>query len=264
MTSLDTSTNMASIVDDLIARGDLSKLSAEQRVTHYHNVCRSIGLNPLTQPFMYVMLNGRLTLYAKRDAADQLRKLNGISVKIAGRDVIDGLLTVHVRATDKTGRDDEDYGVVSVAGLRGEAAANAFMKAVTKAKRRVTLSISGLGFLDESEIDPEAEPVEHAFPNLAKPLEPAGPIAAPAEVEHVEPYRITPPAGDDDWRTWAQTYIASARTARSPEELARWAELNLQATARMAEVEPKMHRMLNAAIEKHAAVVKQDTPADDA
>ena len=32
------------------------------------------------------------------------------------------------------------------------------MKAVTKAKRRVTLSISGLGFLDETEIP---EPVQH-------------------------------------------------------------------------------------------------------
>jgi hypothetical protein len=44
--------------------------------------------------------------------------------------------------------------------MRGDKA-NAIMKAVTKAKRRVTLSICGLGFLDETEVEtiPEAKPV---------------------------------------------------------------------------------------------------------
>jgi hypothetical protein len=147
------------VVDDVIARGDLSKLTPQQRVVHYHNVCRSLGLNHLTEPFQYITLNGKLKLYAKRDAADQLRKINGINVEIVSRTVQDGLLTVHARATDKAGRRDEDFGVVSIAGLRGEAAANAILKAVTKAKRRVTLSIAGLGFLDETEVEdiPDAE-----------------------------------------------------------------------------------------------------------
>ena len=92
-------------------------------------------------------------LYAKRDAADQLRKINGISIEIVGREISDGLLIVHARAKDKTGRDDEDFGVVAFKGGGGEFMANAMMKAVTKAKRRVTLSIAGLGFLDETEVD---------------------------------------------------------------------------------------------------------------
>jgi hypothetical protein len=37
--------------------------------------------------------------------------------------------------------------------LKGETKANAMMKAETKAKRRLTLSMAGLGMLDESEID---------------------------------------------------------------------------------------------------------------
>ena len=169
-----------SVVDDVIARGDLSRLTPEQRVVHYHNVCRSLGLNPLTQPFLYVTLGGKLVLYAKRDAADQLRKINGINLEIVSRTVQDGLLTVHARATDKTGRRDEDFGVVSIAGLRGEAAANAILKAVTKAKRRVTLSIAGLGFLDETEVEdiPDAEP--HAFGHLEAPAE----QKPPAERDH--------------------------------------------------------------------------------
>jgi hypothetical protein len=103
-------------------------------------------------------------LYARRDAADQLRKINGISVEIVSQKVDGDMLTVHVRARDKTGRSDEDFGVVSIAGLRGEARANATLKCITKAKRRVTLSIAGLGFLDETEVEdiPAREHVDAA------------------------------------------------------------------------------------------------------
>jgi hypothetical protein len=139
-------------IEDVLIRGDLSKLTEQQRLEYYNRVCQTVGLNPLTRPFDYLTLSGKLELYAKRDAADQLRKLNGISIEILGREISDGLLIVHARAKDKTGRDDEDYGVVAFKGGGGEFAANAMMKAVTKAKRRVTLSISGLGFLDETEL----------------------------------------------------------------------------------------------------------------
>ena len=46
-----------------------------------------------------------------------------------------------------------DIGAVNIAGLKGEAYANAIMKAETKAKRRATLDLLGLGVLDESEAD---------------------------------------------------------------------------------------------------------------
>ena len=128
----------------------------------FQRVCHSLGLNPLTQPFEYITLNGKLRLYAKRDAADQLRKINGISIEIVSQEVSDGCLTVHVRAIDRNSRRDEDLGVVPFSdALKGEARANQILKAVTKAKRRVTLSISGLGFLDETEVAtiPDAKPV---------------------------------------------------------------------------------------------------------
>jgi hypothetical protein len=140
-------------LEDVLIRGDLSKLTEKQRSDYYLKVCQSLGLNPLTRPFDYLTLSGKLVLYAKRDAADQLRKINGISIEIVGHpEVADGLLTVHTRAKDKTGRTDEDFGVVAFKGGGNEFAANAIMKAVTKAKRRVTLSISGLGLLDETEV----------------------------------------------------------------------------------------------------------------
>ena len=149
-------------VEDVLIRGDLSKLSEQQRNEYYMSVCKSLGLNYLTQPFAYLNLSGKLVLYAKRDAADQLRRINGISIEIVGQQIEGGLITVHAKARDKTGRTDEDYGVVPYKAAGNEFSANAMMKAVTKAKRRVTLSISGLGFLDETEIP--AEPVQDRVP----------------------------------------------------------------------------------------------------
>jgi len=141
------------IIEQVITKGDLARLTPQERVTYYNRVCDSLGLNPFTRPLEFLTLSGKMVLYARRDAADQLRKINGISLEVVSQKIDGDLLTVHVRARDKAGRTDEDFGVVSIAGLRGEARANATLKAVTKAKRRVTLSIAGLGFLDETEVD---------------------------------------------------------------------------------------------------------------
>src|SRR6516162_3098534 len=51
------------------------------------------------------------------------------------------------------GRIDTSIGAVSIGGLKGDNKCNALMKAETKAKRRLTLSICGLGMLDETEIE---------------------------------------------------------------------------------------------------------------
>jgi hypothetical protein len=146
------------IMEDLIIKGDLAKLTAEQRATYYVSVCKSLGLNELTKPFDYLQLSGKLTLYANRTCADQLRKINGISLEITSQKIINDVLTVHVKARDRDGREDEDIGAVPFPDtLRGEARANQVLKAVTKAKRRVTLSISGLGWFEDAEVDERPE-----------------------------------------------------------------------------------------------------------
>lgn len=142
-----------SIMEQVIIKGDLSSLTAEQRAEYYLAVCKSCGLNPLTKPFDYIVLKGKMTLYALKTTTDQLRKLNGVSITRIERELVDDVLTVTAWAQAADGRADLDVGVVSMAGLRGEDKANAVMKALTKAKRRVTLSICGLGWLDESEVD---------------------------------------------------------------------------------------------------------------
>jgi hypothetical protein len=161
----------AATIENVLVRGDLKDLNEAQRTEYYLNVCKSLGLNPATRPFDYLLLNGKLQLYARRDAADQLRKLNSISIEVVSREIDGDLLTVHVRAKDKTGRTDEDFGVVPFKGGASEIAANSIMKAITKAKRRVTLSISGLGFLDETETDfakgEQADDAGDTLPNKA-------------------------------------------------------------------------------------------------
>jgi hypothetical protein len=143
----------AEVVEKVVIGGDLSELNAAQQAEYYAAVCRSLGLNPLTKPFEYLTLNGKLRLYALRDCADQLRRLHGISIYIAGRERMNDIYVVTARAKDRQGREDESTGAVPLGNLRGDALANALMKAETKAKRRVTLSIAGLGWLDETELD---------------------------------------------------------------------------------------------------------------
>jgi len=142
-----------STLERVLVSGDLAGLSESQRIDYYKAVCESLGLNPLTRPFEYLRLNGRLVLYATRAAADQLRAIHGISILDAKIERRDDLITVTVRGRNRDGREDVEVGVVSAAGLRGDALANAEMKAITKAKRRLTLSLAGLGWLDETETE---------------------------------------------------------------------------------------------------------------
>ena len=145
----------ARVIDEVIGMGNLTNMSAETRVNYYRRVCESLGLNPLTKPFEYVSLQGQLRFYATKGCTDQLRGLHKVTVEVVSKGVNPQLGTYEVwaRATRPDGRTDEDLGAVNVKGLQGEALANAMMKAITKAKRRVTLSICGLGWLDETEVE---------------------------------------------------------------------------------------------------------------
>ncbi len=150
-----------SVIEQVVMMGDLSKLTSDQRVVYYNNVCKSVGLNPMTRPLEYIVLNGKLTLYARKDATEQLRALKGVSIEKLEEKVVGDVYIVKATAKTKDGRTDTSTGAVAFGHLKGDAQANALMKAETKAKRRVTLSICGLGFLDEMEVEtiPTAKPV---------------------------------------------------------------------------------------------------------
>jgi hypothetical protein len=122
-------------------------------VQHYISLCERVGLDPASKPFDYLVLSGKEVLYANKGAAEQLRKIHGVSISILSRETVGDCYVVTARATLPDGRSDESVGAVSIKGLGGESLCNAIMKTETKAKRRVTLSALGLGMLDESELD---------------------------------------------------------------------------------------------------------------
>ena len=189
---------VSALIEQVVIQGDLQKLSAADRLAYYRAVCASVGLNPLTKPFEYIVLNGKLTLYARRDATDQLRKLNGVTVQIVAREAVEDLYVVTARATDRTGRSDESIGAVALTALKGEAKANALMKAETKAKRRVTLSICGLGLLDETEV--VTVPGAAAFVEPTVPAEPDSYVTIRVPAEPVAPPPQAPPTAPfEEW-----------------------------------------------------------------
>lgn len=152
MTELATR-DVADVIEAVVAQGDLAKLTPEQRVAYYRRTCESLGLNEYTKPFDYILLNSKLTLYPTKNCTDQLRQLHGVSITKLERSTVGDIHLVTAYATDQHGRSDSSTGAVSIKGLGGDSLANAYMKCETKAKRRVTLSLCGLGWVDESELD---------------------------------------------------------------------------------------------------------------
>jgi hypothetical protein len=159
--------NENELTSALILNGDLSKLNAEQKVAYYNGYCTRLGLDPFTKPFEILRLNGKEVLYLTRAGAQQLNKLHKVSHAITNRQLIEGADVYQVTArAESDGRYTESIGAVNIAGLKGDAYANAIMKAETKAKRRSTLDLLGLGILDETEV----ETIPNAVVVDAKPI----------------------------------------------------------------------------------------------
>ena len=190
-----------SVLESIIVNGDLSKLTVPDRIRWYKLRCEAVGLDPKTQPFALLTLNGKLVLYATKACTDQLTGIHKLSVSVTPPAVNTeaGIVTVNCRVTFPDGRHVEDMGAVSIAGLRGEALCNALLKATTKAKRRAILSACGLGMLDETEVEsiPEARPFPGP-PSVACPLTPPESI----------PCAEAPPRGHDAPQTGKELYGA--------------------------------------------------------
>jgi len=160
---------------ELALAGDLARLTVEDRLKYIARTCELVGLNPLTKPFDIMSFNGKTVLYANKSCAEQLRKIHGVSVEIVERKVEFGCLIVRCKATDGSGRHDEALAAVPFNEKNPELASNAMMKAETKAKRRVTFSICGLGFAadidhDQTQTASSVVTTEHSAASLADKL----------------------------------------------------------------------------------------------
>lgn len=150
--SNDITTIDPEIINNLVLKGDMAGLSSQQRVQYYTSMCQNLGIDPLTQPFSIIKLQGKEILYANKNCTQQLSKVYKIGLEVLRTERIEDVYVVTVRATDGTRYTDE-IGAVTIGTIKGDALANALMKASTKAKRRAVLAFCGLGMLDESELE---------------------------------------------------------------------------------------------------------------
>lgn len=181
----------AQAIEKVLLNGDLSSLNATEKVVYIHKMCEALELNALTKPFQLIKFQGKEILYATKDCTEQLRKKHNVSLTLTDKKLMDDMYIVTARATLPNGRTDESTGVLALPDtMKGEMRANAIMKAETKAKRRVTLSICGLGMLDESELDTMkgARVVNIIDPPASN---------APQAIEHQEPEDITQDMNDN-------------------------------------------------------------------
>lgn len=160
--SLSKTSNDSALIEKVITTSDLAGLSSLEKVTYIKHVCESLGLNPLTRPIQLIRFQGKEVMYFTKDSTEQLRKNNRVSITEIENKIVNGVYIVTAHASMPDGRIDASTGAISIDGLKGDNLCNAMLKAETKAKRRVTLSICGLGHLDESEIEsiPSAKKVD--------------------------------------------------------------------------------------------------------
>lgn len=170
------------VIDQAVMLGDMKQMDPPTRLAFYRAVCLSVGLNPLTQPFTALERQDKTVwLYANSSCTQQLAALHKVSFRDMTRaqEQILGepFYVVTVTAYTPDGRAVPSQSVVSLAKkkktqkgtwpngdpkwidvldtdgepimvpLRGEALANAIMKADTKALRRATLALVGLGWV---------------------------------------------------------------------------------------------------------------------
>ena len=156
-------------IAQLVLLGDMKGLNDKQKMDYYSYRCQQAGLDPAAKPFDLLLLNNKLVLYANAGCTQQLTSLHGLSHEITGRELVDGIYCVFCRVRSKDGRSTENMGAVPVESLKGDAKANAMLKATTKAIRRTVLAHCGLGMLDETEVETiqGAQTVEVSRPTLA-------------------------------------------------------------------------------------------------
>jgi hypothetical protein len=192
--------------------GDLSPLTPEQRVQYYVARCERAGLDPVTQPFEYLELQGKIVLYAKKTATDQLALQHKLSLTVVDQGLMPGGVDhyfVCARVAGPDSRVTDDQGVVwlwkmkkdprtqaySAVKLTGEDYSNAIMKCVTKAKRRAIIAHTGLGMLDETEVDSITKSetkVEETRPQFHSPALAAAADNLEQAIQKSHTSRVTP------------------------------------------------------------------------
>lgn len=159
----------AAALEHILATGDLLELTPPQRIGHYLALCKSLGLNSLSRPFDWLVLDSRLVLYPNKSCGEQLRRLHQISVKLVRKEQVGDLFVIEVEGRAPNGRTDfaSKYVPTTVWDSRNNRQvrltpgklADAYAKAETGAKRRLIMSMVGLAGLPDTDELGRARPV---------------------------------------------------------------------------------------------------------
>lgn len=215
---LEVSDEMAQMLARMEAqKSDPRAMTHEERAGYVATLCKALRLNPLTRPAQFINLSGKEVLYLTRTATDQLAAMHSLNRRtVDGPRVVDicgtkvGVCTVEVSLPN--GRSE-----TATATLPASDFVNLYMKLETKAKRRGTLSILGLGVLGEDEIETipgaqrstinetPAATAQEPPQRPANPLDGLGIEAPPKRQQNaaetpVQPVDVTPVVEAPAWR----------------------------------------------------------------
>lgn len=132
--------------------GKCDKLSDDQKAEYGNWLSIKMGVSPDLRPIDFIPTKNGIKPYLNKSAAELIRDARSISITDLTISEQNGMYLVICNVRDTKGRIDSDIG----AWPKGNELHNSLMKAVTKAKRRATLSICRLGGLIE-----EAHPTEY-------------------------------------------------------------------------------------------------------
>ena len=251
----------SAMVDSLVTRGDWSGLNPAERARVYTAVCKQHGLNPMSQPFAFLRLNGKEVLYANRGATDQLAAMHHVNRKIIdGPKIVDicgtKVALCTAEATLPNGRVETATATLPVVDP-----VNLYMKLETKAKRRATLSILGLGMMDEMETEtiPGAERLAMGAVTLVRDDAPAQLAAPDDEFPAIDATSL------DGLASWyAGLQLRAEDTERADAAVGLACDYAIERGYRLASLElhsvlaGRLHPTLRAI---HDALAKQHTPA---
>jgi hypothetical protein len=176
-----------------------------------------------SRPFDYIKVRDpesggmKLVLYPNKDWAAQKRAKLKIKLTMVSQEIIHGTYQVMFHGVTGDGRDDTDIGVVPYDPTwKGDFRANLIKKAFTQAKRRVTISLAGRGYLDETEWDdvPGAKKV-NVDPETGEITETTR-AAAAASVSPPLPSKKDNYANSDKITSGAKVAAAALRQVQDP------------------------------------------------
>lgn len=76
--------------ENFLLRDDLKSLTGAEKTQFYKDLCRHLGLDPITKPFGLYDFQGKEVLYIKANAFDQLCARNRVTRRILPQEVIIG------------------------------------------------------------------------------------------------------------------------------------------------------------------------------